>query len=208
MFLNVLPLPTAKLLEQMKSSVWLKSFYLAGGTALALQYGHRQSVDLDWFTKDNFSTKSLLVKLKKHGKFNLLNEEENTVEGYLDEVKLSFMTYPYKLIQKKIKFSDNIYLAGFQDIALMKVSAISQRNTKKDFIDLYWYLHREKTDLVSLFGKMKIKFSGIDYDMMHICKSLVYFKEADKEVMPMMLEPVSWEKVKKFFIDEVKKLVM
>lgn len=89
----------------------------------------------------------------------------------------------------------------------MKLSAISQHNTKKDFIDLYWYLHKEKTDLNSLFGKMKTKFSGIDYDMMHICKSLVYFKEADKEVMPMMIEPIGWEKVKKFFIDEVKKIV-
>ncbi len=207
MFLNTLPQPTAKLLEEMKNHTWLKKFYLAGGTALALQYGHRKSIDLDWFIQNNFSTKVLLVKLKKHGKFNLLNEEKNTVEGYLNEVKLSFITYPYKLVQKKIKFSDNVYLASYQDIALMKLSAISQRNTKKDFIDLYWYLHKEKTDLVSLFNKMKIKFSGINYDMMHICKSLVYFKEAEKEVMPMMIEPINWEKVKKFFVDEVKKLV-
>ncbi len=93
----------------MESHTWLKEFYLAGGTALALQYGHRKSVDLDWFIQNNFSTKALLVKLKKHGKFNLLNEEENTIEGYLNEVKLSFMTYPYKLVQKKIKFSNNVF---------------------------------------------------------------------------------------------------
>lgn len=207
MYLNTLALSAGKVLEKLGARSWLKDFYLAGGTALALQYGHRRSVDLDWFTAKNIATKTLLRKIQKVGKFQLLNEEENTVEGYLEGVKLSFMTYPYVLVNKKIKFADFVYLASALDIALMKITAISSRNAKKDFIDLYWYLKIEKTDLGRLFVKMDQKFHGIDYDVMHICKALMYFQEADKEPLPKMLQSVSWTQVKNYFRREVKDLI-
>lgn len=207
MYLNTLAPATKKLLGQISKNNWLKKYYLAGGTALSLQYGHRTSIDLDWFTEINFSTKLLLAKLKKVGIFKLLNEEENTVEGYLNDVKLSFMTYPYSLLKKKIKFFENVYLADKLDIALMKLTAISHRNTKKDFIDLYLYLHKENTNISGLFAEMKKKYSGVEYDPMHICKSLVYFYEADREPMPKMLEKISWEDIKAYFNKEIRKIV-
>jgi len=207
MHLNTLAPATKQLLEKISKKSWLKDFYLAGGTAFALQYGHRQSIDLDFFTKKNINTKTLLSKIKKIGKFKLLNEENNTIEGYLDGVRLSFMTYPYAMIDKRIKFFDSIYLASPLDIALMKISAISGRNTRKDFVDLYLYMKEKKIDLSSLFDKMKKKFDGIDYDVAHICKSLIYFKEADKQPMPRMLQDISWDKVKTFFVREVKNFI-
>lgn len=207
MHLETLALDTKKLLEKIKDVDWLKDFYLAGGTALALQLGHRQSIDLDWFTFNKFSTKILLNKLKKIGRFTLLNEDENTLEGFLDGVKLSFMTYPYVLLNKKDKFFGKVFLASKLDIALMKLTAISGRNARKDFIDLYYYLHKEKTDLFGLFAQMKKKFKGIDYDVAHICKSLVYFKEADEQSEPVMLIKISWPKIKAFFVTAVGKMV-
>ena len=203
LYINTLAPKTKKLLEKIQNIPWLKDFYLAGGTAFALQYGHRQSVDLDWFTNKNFSTKILLKKLSDVGKFELLNEEEWTLEGYLEGVKVSFMKYPYPLLEKTIKFNGGVMLAAPLDIALMKVTAISGRNVRKDFIDLYFYLQKENIKLDFLFSKMKQKFIGINYDPVHICKSLVYFKEADEQPMPKMLVPVLWVKVKNFFKKEV-----
>lgn len=207
MHLETLAPDTKKLLNKIKDKIWLKDFYLAGGTALALYFGHRQSVDLDWFTPKSFNTKILLKKLQKVGSFELINEEENTLEGYLDGVKLSFMTYPYVLLNKKKKLFNQVFLASKLDIALMKLSAIAGRNAKKDFIDLYHYLQTEGTDLSSLFRQNKKKFKDINYDIVHICKSLIYFKEADEQPEPKMLIKISWPKVKAFWQAEVKKTI-
>jgi len=207
MHLETLASDTKKLLNKIKDKIWLKDFYLAGGTALALYFGHRQSVDLDWFTPKSFNTKILLKKLQKIGSFELINEEENTLEGYLNGVKLSFMTYPYTLLSKKKKLFNQVFLASKLDIALMKLSAISGRNAKKDFIDLYHYLQTEGTDLSSLFRQNKKKFKDINYDIVHICKSLIYFKEADEQPEPKMLIKISWPKVKAFWQAEVKKTI-
>jgi len=193
---------TKKLLEKLSREKWLRNYYLAGGTALALHYGHRESVDLDWFVAKNIKTKDLLNKLSCLGKFVILQEEENTVEGVLDGVKLSFMTFPYILLNDFSLYKE-VYLASPLDIALMKLSAISGRNTKKDFIDLYYFLHEENMDLSVLLNKMKKKYKGLNYEILHILKSLVYFVEADKEPMPKMLEDIDWKGVKKFFEKEV-----
>jgi len=207
MYLETLARDTKKLLDKIKDQNWLKEFYLAGGTALALYLGHRQSIDLDWFTPKSFNTKILLKKLQKIGRFELINEEENTLEGYLDGVKLSFMTYPYGLLDKKEKLFGQVFLASKLDIALMKLSAIAGRNAKKDFIDLYYYLQIEQTNLSNLFQQTSKKFKGIDYDIIHVCKSLIYFKEAEEQPDPKMLIKITWPKVKAFWQAEVKKIL-
>ncbi|PIY93338.1 MAG: hypothetical protein COY69_02155 [Candidatus Magasanikbacteria bacterium CG_4_10_14_0_8_um_filter_32_14] len=193
---------TKMLLDKLTKEKWFKNFYLAGGTALALHYGHRESIDLDWFTPKNIRTEDLLSKLSKVGKFVVLQEEENIVEGTLDGVKVSFVSYPYPILGN-FSMYNKVNLVSVWDIALMKLTAISSRNTKKDFIDLYYFLHKEKTNLSGLLAKMKKKYKGINYEILHILKSLVYFVEADKEPMPRMLEDIGWSKVKKFFEKEV-----
>lgn len=197
-----------KLLTRFDASPWLKNFYLAGGTALALYYGHRQSVDLDWFTQKPINTKQLIKKLATMGNFTLLKEETNTVEGILDGVKISFMTYPYPLLEKTKKLHTTLRLASLKDIAVMKAEAIAGRNTKKDFIDVYTYLHHEKSDLKNLFSSISKKFKGMHYDFYHLCKSLVYFVDADKEPMPLMIEKIDWTTVKNFFVKEIKKITL
>lgn len=201
---QVLPIKTEKLLAKLISAPGLRGFYLAGGTGLALHYNHRQSVDLDWFTPKSFKTKLLIKKLQKIGDFELINEDENTIEGILDGVKVSFMSYPYRLI-KKLVVVGGAKVASVQDIAVMKLSAIAGRNTKKDFIDLYFYLQKEKTDLSGLLQLLKKKFGGLRYDVHHLIKTLSYFSEADKEPMPVMLVDVNWSEVKNFFVKEVRR---
>lgn len=206
MHLEILAVPTQKLLKKFELEKWLKSYYLAGGTALALQYGHRESIDLDFFSEKKINTGLLIKKLSTIGKFKLINEEENTVEGILDGVKVSFMSYPYMLVVPKEKFFTNIFLAGVLDIALMKLNAVAGRNTKKDFIDLYFFLQKENKDLSWLFRQMKKKYIEFDLNTMHLLKALVYFVEADKEPIPIVLEKVNWPAIKKYFIREVKKI--
>lgn len=204
---EILPEATEKLLQKLDGASWLKDFYLAGGTALALQYHHRESIDLDWFTQKPIQTAMLIKHLSKLGKFTLVKEEENTVEGILDKVKLSFMMYPYPMIGKEQPYLKHIKIASVHDIAIMKLGAIAGRNTKKDFIDLYLYLHHEQKSLLELFDLLSKKFKGIEYDYYHLYKSLVYFVEADQEPMPRMIEKVDWKKIKIYFEKEIKKMM-
>lgn len=176
----------------------LKDFYLAGGTALAIQLGHRESIDLDWFSEKDFSLASFKKYLSSLGKFELTDEADGTLNGVLDKVKVSFLRYDYKLFFPALKFV-GVKLADERDIAAMKISAISSRGSKKDFVDLYFLL--QKYSLKELFIFFEKKFKGIKYNKLHIIKSLAYFEDAEDEPMPIMLKKVGWEKIK----DKIKK---
>jgi len=195
---EVLSKKTERLLIKIKDIC--KDFYLVGGTALALQVGHRKSIDLDWFSKKSFSVRQLKIKLKKIGKLKIIQEEEYTLNCVLDGVRLSFFRYPYKNISSLIKY-ENIKLASIKDIACMKIDAISSRGSKKDFIDLYFILKKfSLEELLKMFDK---KYKGIEYNRLHILKSLSYFEEAEKDPMPIMLKGIKWSDVKDKIKEEV-----
>jgi len=180
-------------LEKIARSATAKDFYLAGGTALAIQLGHRESIDLDWFSRKNFSNDNLKVGLSKLGQFELIGESEGTIHGILDGIRVSFFYYDYDQIFSFVSFED-INLADERDIAAMKLSAISSRGSKKDFIDLYFIL--EKYTLAELIEIFEKKYKNIKYNKLHILKSLAYFDDAEDEPMPKMLKLVNWEVVK------------
>jgi len=187
---------TELLLAKLAKSGLMKNFYLAGGTALALQYGHRKSIDLDWFSQDSFSTVKLKMALAKIGKIIIDSEEKDTLNLNLNGIKISFLGYPYKLLFPCLKWG-GIKVADYRDIACMKLDAVSSRGSKKDFIDLYFFLKDHSlSDLLKLFDK---KYKGIQYNKLHILKSLIYFIDADSEPMPVMLKKISWPEVKAFF---------
>ncbi len=184
---------TKSLLEKLRKEKILKDFYLAGGTALALQCWHRKSIDLDWFTQKNFNTDKLKRKLSQFGKIIIESEEKNTLNLILSGVKLSFLNYPYKLLFPLINWQ-GIKLADERDIVCMKLSAISSRGSKKDFIDLFFILKKYSlSDLLKLFNK---KYQNIKYNKLHILKSLIYFADADNEPMPIMLKKIDWKEIK------------
>lgn len=183
----------------------LKDFYLAGGTGLALQIHHRKSIDLDFFTKKNFNSEILVEKLRKLGKFSVEKKEKNTLVGIFNNIRISFFTYNYPLLFSSKKI-EGIFVADSKDIGCMKISAISSRGSKKDFVDVFFICQKiiPLSELLKLFEK---KYRGVDYNMAHILKSLVYFDDAEKEPMPKMLIKTSWKEIKKFFRKEVKKLL-
>lgn len=189
-----------RVLAKIAKSDIAKNFYLAGDTALAVQLGHRESLDLDWFSKNSFSNADLKKELSGLGDFKLDNESEGTINGLLDEIRVSFFYYDYDLLFPSIAF-DGINLADERDIAAMKIDAISSRGSKKDFIDLYFLL--EKYSLAELIDFFEKKYASIKYNKLHILKSLSYFEDAEDEPMPMMIKKVEWEEIKKKIKDSV-----
>lgn len=178
-------------------------FYLAGGTALALQLGHRRSIDFDLFSPDPFDSAQKVRDLDQAGRFELFHQDKDTVNASLDGVRLSFFHYRYRLIQPLMAY-ETLAVARKLDIAAMKVQAIAGRGSRKDFIDLYFLMKEYYLD--KIMAAYSSKFGSRLANRYHAFKSLLYFIDAEKEVMPRMLVPVSWTQVKKTIQSEVKKI--
>ncbi len=200
MYTQTLYPETKQVLDKLRSENLLSEyhFYLAGGTALALQLGHRQSSDLDWFTP-NFPKMQLLLQHLHKYKIAITQTAPGTLDCLIDGVKVSFMEYTYPMIKHLIEF-DGIKMAHTLDIACMKITAISSRGSKKDFIDLYKVL--ETITLDELFVLFEKKYNGVQYNKMHILKSLTYFDDAESDPDPDYLEPIEWETVKNTLVQK------
>ncbi|MDP3991271.1 MAG: nucleotidyl transferase AbiEii/AbiGii toxin family protein [Candidatus Nealsonbacteria bacterium] len=204
MYSQTITKSTAAVLEKIAGVSAFANFYLAGGTALALQLGHRVSVDLDLFSPDRFSNADLKKTLASLGKFEVSGESQGTINGILDNVKASFFYYDYKLLFPFVDFQ-KVRLADERDIAAMKISAVSSRGSRKDFIDIYFLL--EKYALGELVAFFESKYKNIKYNKLHILKSLTYFEEADNEPMPKMLKSAEWGNVKEKIVKEANRLL-
>ena len=179
-------------------------FYLAGGTALALQIGHRTSMDFDFYTEKKFSLLKLQRLLEKKFKEAIvLQKAEGTLIMKIDGVANSFFQYPYPLIFPPIKYQNFPPLASKEDIAAMKVIAISDRGTKRDFIDIYFLLKEFSLEEIMNFVKKKYPNFNIYVGL----RGLTYFVDAEKRQKRKLYLThfVSWGKIKKFLIGEVKK---
>ena len=203
MFEKAIDSKTRQVLRKIRETQVLENFYLAGGTALSLILGHRKSIDLDFFSSSFPKFEILVAKLKTLNP-KVINQDKGTLDLYMDDVKVSFLEYKYPLVGDFLEF-DQVKVASLEDIACMKLSAISSRGSKKDFIDLYFILQKFSLgELLALFEK---KFKGVNYQMSHILKSLVYFEEAEKQPDPEFLVDVDWNEVRSFLEGKVKELI-
>ena len=157
-----------------------RGFYLAGGTALALQIGHRDSIDFDFFTESPIDTTRLFDEvLRIFSGHNVVKvqEEHNTLGIIVDErIKISFMYYPYELLKPYV-VTEYLNLASIADIACMKCSAITSRSVEKDYVDMYFIL--QEISLVEIITLCQVKYPSIDTNL--ILKSLVYFDDVEHE---------------------------
>lgn len=200
-YLETLPKGTKSVLDELKQISDIQNFYLTGGTALSLQLGHRESEDLDFFTRNVFQPQALQQKLLQYGQLEDVTIEENTLNLFMNKVKLQFLHYPYKLLEEPTDW-EGIYLSSILDIACTKLVTVSMRGSKKDFIDIYVILQTKS--LEELFTKLNEKYQEVQYNAPHILKSLLYFSDADNQPMPRMHISIEWEDVKDFITKKVK----
>jgi predicted nucleotidyltransferase component of viral defense system len=204
MFTKALFSDTKTILAILGKSNLFKDAYLAGGTAAALQLGHRLSFDLDFFTSKEFNALNVIGGLQRIADFNLEETTEGTILGRIKDVRFSLFLYKYKLLFPLKNFLD-ISILDLGDIAAMKIAAISDRGTKRDFIDLY-FICKTKISLGKVLKFYDKKYGKLASNLIHIKKSLVYFEDAEDQEMPKMLKPCKWEEVKGFFERKVEKI--
>ncbi|MCP9456143.1 MAG: nucleotidyl transferase AbiEii/AbiGii toxin family protein [Nitrospira sp.] len=177
-------------------------FILAGGTGLALQLGHRISVDFDWFCQPRVFPVGLAERLSalKHP-IILLQDRADTVECLLANVRCTFIAFSptFGLSAERLH---GMPIASIEDIGAMKLIAVSQRGAKKDFYDLYAILQEQPLD--RLAGRLRAMYTQPRPNPAHIAKSLVYFKDADQEPEPRLLRPTAWQTVTQFFTEHIK----
>lgn len=135
MFEQVLPPRSRELLAELARGQRTGDFYLAGGTAAALILGHRLSEDLDFFTEKTFDPMTLEDGLRALGELYIVNQETGSLTARLASVKTSWLEYPYRLLEVPAVFL-GAKIAGLLDIGLMKLTAISSRGSKRDFVDV------------------------------------------------------------------------
>jgi hypothetical protein len=153
---------------------YLSDFMLAGDTNLALQIGHRESLDLDLFPNISFDSKKLEQYLKQY--YNFIPQlvlEKNTIIGFIDNVKVDFIAHKYPLLYP-IWIEDDIRMYSLQDIACMKLVAISDNGTRlKDFIDIAYL--STKLSLMDMLLAYKKKYDRPNY--FQAAKGLSYFDD-------------------------------
>ena len=167
---------------------------------MALQYGHRKSVDLDFFGRLPQDPEELLAMASKVGQVVIHSRSKFILQLAIDEVKVDFVEYSrYAWIDAPIE-ENGFILASDKDIAAMKMNAIMGRGTRKDFIDLYVLLQRYSLAEIMGFYKQKYPESS-EYRALI---SMTYFEDAEMQTMPTMFIPTSWEEMKSVIIQAVK----
>lgn len=202
---ETLPLNTKMALDFLSAEGWIEEseWYLAGGTALALQAGNRKSFDLDFFTtKKDFDEKKLISHFIGNDNWGTDIEEKNTIYGQLFKAKVSFIAYPFFIPKQEFLLHGSVRVLNQIDVAVMKITAISQRGRKRDFFDLYWCA-KNIEPLEDIVKRLKIQYPAIAHDYHHILKALVYFEDAENDPEPEIFFKVSWSEVKNYFNKEI-----
>lgn len=193
---------TLELLKELMTLSEVTPFYLVGGTALALQLGHRISIDLDLFTTETFNKENLIEVLEERYNVTLESERKSMLITYIDQIKVDFVKMNYPILFPPL-LVEGVRMLDIKDIAPMKLKAIVQRGSKKDFFDIYFLSQiMPMSSIIELFQK---KFK--QHEVFHVIKSLTYFEDAENYPDPMVFDKkITWGKVKTTIQQEVKKL--
>lgn len=191
-FKSVLSIESFNLLKAISNDSNFDNFYLAGGTALALQIGHRQSIDLDFFSPLDFKT-SLLANFPF--KYSTNSLFDNSIEIVSENTKVMFFYFGFPLY-KNFEEIDGIKFASPVDIGLMKLLALEGRTSRKDIIDLY-FIHKEIINLgnlLDLYDNFYPKEKFNDYKSMSV---ILNSEDYEREPMPIMLKDFEWNEALK-----------
>ena len=190
---------TLELLNAISAQPEIKQLRLVGGTALALQYGHRQSVDLDFFGKLPEDKDELIDVVRRVGEVTVLNRSKIILQMVVNQVKVDFVDYSrYPWIDEPVQ-RNGFVLASDKDIAAMKINAIMGRGTRKDFIDLYVLLQHYSLPQIMNFYRQKYP----EFSEYRALLSMTYFDDAEMQDMPLMFIDTPWESMRTSIIQAV-----
>ncbi|MEX1116841.1 MAG: nucleotidyl transferase AbiEii/AbiGii toxin family protein [Akkermansiaceae bacterium] len=187
---DALPKPVNDLLLSLAPRAELRGFALGGGTSLALRFGHRLSVDLDFFATEAFSPNDLLTSLELEVA-TVVTQATNSVTVDAGGVKLDFLRHAYPLLEP-VECIDGIALLSLPDLAAMKFNAIANRGSKKDFFDFVGLsAHFSMQEMIGFFT---LKYPSSD--AFTVIRSLAWFEDAEEEPDPVSLIGLEWGEVK------------
>ncbi len=193
---------TLELLKNIQEIEVFKKLLLVGGTSLALQIGHRTSIDLDLFGEINIYRDEIIYELNKLGDVKTLHFTNNINIFTINGIKVDIVNYSYPWLQKSL-IVDKIKLASIQDIAAMKIAAITGRGTMKDFIVLFYLLQQFSLEQILQFYEQKYS----DASIFMALKSLSYFDDANLDIMPKMFDKINWGNIKSTIFKKVEEYV-
>lgn len=208
LYWNTMDVKTRQTFSILSSLPVPDEFYLAGGTALALQIGHRSSLDLDFFSSKNqlgaVERTVLNHKLQHLDSVIVKLETEGQIYTAISDVESSFIYQPHPLLAPTIDVQ-GIHLASPTDIGLMKLAAVKNHGTRRDFVDLYCLRHI--APLETLFQLLPQKYPDRPDFRVHLAYALSYFDDAEADPYRLnMIEDVDWEKVKAYCLDGARSL--
>ncbi len=184
---------------------YLRDFALVGGTSLALRYGHRNSIDIDLFSPIKFDGEILRMTLEiDYKSFDFTGSNKYMMFCYINQVKTDFILHPHRLL-KQIEVIDNIRMFSIEDVTAMKLQAVTQRGSKKDFYDV-WQLLQVMTaqKLIEIYAA---KYTESQVWM--LLNSLLYFIDAEQQAPPeIFINNLTWDKVKKTIIKAFKNVTI
>lgn len=176
--------PTLDLIKSLQTKTYLQGFYLVGGTALALHFGHRKSIDIDLFSNFDFNASDLLEKIHQDFSFQLLFTASNTLKGHIGNINVDLLAHRYKLVSG-VETIDGVDMLSLPDIIAMKLNAISTSGQRsKDFIDIYYLLKKYRLEKMLEFYQEKYNQNNISF----VLKSLIYFDDVDLADWPVLIE--------------------
>jgi len=186
---NTVTTATLELLNRIMTDVFFSEFILVGGTALALQLGHRESIDLDLFCVNYFDEQLLLDHLRIQYAFDLEYSAKSTLKGVIGGVKVDCLAHPYLWLQEPI-CEGSVRLAGFRDLAAMKLNAISVNGTRlKDFIDLAYL-----SSVLSLSNMLEAYLEKYKSSNIVPLKALTFFNDINYQEPILMMEPTKFNR--------------
>ena len=198
LYLETVESSTLELLKKLQRLPVLEQTRLVGGTALALQLGHRKSIDLDFFGTVDCEAEYLRESIAGIASLTILKESPHIHIYIVDGIKVDIVNYKYPWLDDVV-LEQGLRLASVSDIAAMKITAIIGRGTKKDFIDIAFLLHHFSLEEILHFYAAKYNYSSVFMAM----KSLAYFDDAEADPMPDMFVNQSWQQVKAYILSKI-----
>lgn len=198
LYLETVESSTLELLKKLQRLPVLEQTRLVGGTALALQLGHRKSIDLDFFGTVDCEAEYLRESIAGMASLTILKESPHIHIYIVDGIKVDIVNYKYPWLDDVV-LEQGLRLASVSDIAAMKITAIIGRGTKKDFIDIAFLLHHFSLEEILHFYAAKYNDSSVFMAM----KSLAYFDDAEADPMPDMFVNQSWQQLKAYILSKI-----